>query len=195
MKIVNINELKDPACEAPFYAIIDKTKAGELDPRACGCASLALLNMILIFKKRLKISDNLTPFDELKNIQEMTNEQANGISPENFLEFIDQHSIFNSCRMLAMNPNAMNEEIFLRIFLRKLYQGNVAVVMMEIPEKSGAPATDVLNHVSFIHSEGEDIYFDGLRADLNFLIRVFYYSRPTTLLFFGSNYGGKNVLR
>jgi hypothetical protein len=195
MKIVEVNELKDPACEAPFYSIIDKTKSGEPDPRACGCASIALLNAILMLKKRLKISDNLSPFDELKIVQEMTDEQDNGVKPENFLEFIDQHAIFNSCRMLVMNPNAMNEEVFLRIFLRRLYQGNVAIVMMEVPEKSGAPATDVLNHVSFIHCEGDEIYFDGLRADLNFLIRAFYYSRPTTLVFFGVNSGGKNVLR
>lgn len=195
MKIVEVNELKDPACEAPFYNIIDKTKSGEPDPRACGCASIALLNSILMLKKRLKVSDNLTPFDELKIVQEMTDEQDNGVSPENFLEFIDQHPIFNSCRMLVMNPNAMDEEVFLRIFLRRLYQGNIAIVMMEVPEKSGAPATDVLNHVSFIHCEGDEIYFDGLRTDLNFLIRAFYYSRPTTLVFFGVNSGGKNVLR
>ena len=195
MKIVEVNELKDPACEAPFYNIIDKTKSGEPDPRACGCACIALLNAILILKKRLKITDDLTPFDELKNGQEMTDERDNGVSPENFLEFIDQHPIFNSCRMLVMNPNAMDEEVFLRIFLRRLYQGNIAIVMMEVPEKSGAPATDVLNHVSFIHCVGDEIYFDGLRTDFNFLIRAFYYSRPTTLVFFGVNSGGKNVLR
>ena len=195
MKIVEVNDLKDPTCEAPFYNIIDKTKTGEPDPRACGCASIALLNAILMLKKRLKINDNLTPFDELKNVQEMTDERDNGVSPENFLEFIDQHPIFNSCRMLVMNPNAMDEEVFLRIFLRRLYQGNVAIVMMEVPEKSGAPATDVLNHVSFIHCVGDEIYFDGLRADFNFLISAFYYSRPTTLVFFGVNSGGKNVLR
>jgi hypothetical protein len=195
MKIIEVNELKNPKCEAPLYNIIDKTKSGELDPRACGCASIALLNAILILKKRLKINDNLTPFDELKHIQEMTDEHNNGVQPESFLEFIDQHSIFNSCRMLVMNPNAMNEEVFLRIFLRRLYQGNVAIVMMKVLEKSGAPAKDVLNHVSFIHCVGDEIYFDGLRADFNFLIRAFYYSRPTTLVFFGVNSGGKNVLR
>jgi hypothetical protein len=195
MKIVEVNELKDPGCEAPFYNIIDKTKLGEADPRACGCASIALLNAILILKKRLKIRDNLTPFDELRHVQEMTDEQDNGVRPENVLEFVDQHPIFNSCRMLVMNPNAMNEEIFLRIFLRRLYQGNIAIAMMEVPEKAGTPATDVLNHVSFIHCEGEEIYFDGLRINLNFLIRAFYYSRPTTLVFFGVNSGGKNVLR
>lgn len=194
-QIVEVNDLKDPACEAPFYNIIDIKKSGEADPRACGCASIALLNAILILKKRLKIKDDLTPFDELKIVQEMTDEQNNGVSPENFLEFIDQHPIFNSCRMLVMSPNATSEEVFLRIFLRRLYQGNVAIVMMEVPEEAGAPATDVINHVSFIHCEGEEIYFDGLRADLNFLIRAFYFSRPTTLVFFGVNSGGKNVLR
>ena len=89
----------------------------------------------------------------------------------------------------------MNEEVFLRIFLPRIYQGNVAIVMMEIPEKSGAPAKNIINHASFIHCEGNEIYFDGLRADLNFLIRAFYYSRPTTLVLLGSNSGGMNVLR
>lgn len=195
MKIVEVNDLKDPKCEAPFYNIIDKTKAGEADPRACGCASVAPLNAILTLKKRLKIVDNLSPFDELKIVQEMTDEQNNIVSPENFLAFIDQHPIFNSCRMLVMNPNAMNEEVFLRIFLRRLYQGDVAIVMMEVPEKSGAAATDVLNHVSFIHCVSDEVYFDGLRADFNFLIRAFYYSRLTTMVFFGVNSGGRSVLR
>lgn len=50
MKILELNELKNSDHQAPFYAVIDETKKGTPDARACGCASLALLNMILVLK-------------------------------------------------------------------------------------------------------------------------------------------------
>lgn len=193
MKIVEVNDLKNPECEAPFYNIIDPEKSGETDPRACGCATIALLNAILILKKRLKISDDLTPFEEMNRIQELMGEKNNSVQPETLLEFIDQHPMFNHCRMLVMNPNGMNEEVFLRIFLNRLTQGNIALVLMEVPDKTGDPAKDILNHVSFIHSENGEVYYDGLRTHLDFLLRAFYYSRPTTLIFLGLNTEGDNV--
>lgn len=193
MKIVKMNDLKNPDCEAPFYNIIDPEKSGADDPRACGCATIALLNAILTLKKRLKIKDNLTPFEEMIHIQKLVGEQNNTVNFETLLEFIDQHPTFNFCRMLVMNPNAMNEEVFLRIFLNRLAQGNIALVLMEVPEKSGDIAKDILNHISFIHSENSEVYYDGLRTHLDFLLRAFYYSRPTTLIFFGVNAEVENV--
>ena len=52
MKIIEVNELKNPECKAPFYAVIDKGKSEPLDTRACGCASLALLNTVLVLKEK-----------------------------------------------------------------------------------------------------------------------------------------------
>lgn len=192
MKIVEANELKSEAHQAPFYSIIDKTKIGNTDPRACGCATLALLNMILVLKERLNLHDERTAFDEMKWIQEQTQEAENTVQPEMMMQFIDKHPIFNSSRMLVMNPNGMDEEVFLRIFLRRLAEGNLVLAMMEIPDNSGDSAKNSLNHVSFVHSEEGEVYFDGLRVNLNFLLRAFYFSRPTTLVFFAINLGGQD---
>ncbi|MBX7231410.1 MAG: hypothetical protein K1X29_04930 [Bdellovibrionales bacterium] len=189
MKIIEVNELKIETHQAPFYSIIDKTKIGQADPRACGCATLALLNMILILKERLNLHDERTAFDEMKWIQQQTQEADNTVQPEKMMEFVDKHPIFNSCRMLVMNPNGMDEEVFLRIFLRRLAESNLVLAMMEIPDKPGDPATNSLNHVSFVHSEDNEVYFDSLQVGLNFLLRAFYFSRPTTLIFFSVNPG------
>ena len=70
MKTLELNELKKPDQQAPFYAVIDETKKGTPDARACVCASLAMLNMILVLKNRLDIHDNRTAFDEMRWIQE-----------------------------------------------------------------------------------------------------------------------------
>lgn len=43
-----------------------------------------------------------------------------------------------------------------------------------------------LNHASFVHSEDGEVYYDGLRVDLHFLLRAFYFSKPTTLIFLRS---------
>lgn len=192
MKIIEVNDLKDQTHSAPFYSIVDKTKSGSPDPRACGCATLALFNMILVLKNRLGIHDDGTVFDEMKWIQEQTEEKENSVQPENMMEFIDKDPIFNSCRMLVMNPNGMNDEVFLKIFLNRLAQGNLVLAMMEIPDQNGEPAKNFLNHASFVHSENGEVYFDGLRVDLNFLIRAFYFSKPTTLIFFAVNTGGQD---
>lgn len=192
MKIIEVNELKAETHQAPFYSIIDKTRIGDADPRACGCSTLALLNMILILKERLNQQDKRTAFDEMNWIQEQTQEAENTVQPEMLMQFIDKHPIFNSCRMLVMNPNGMDEEVFLRIFLRRLAEGNLVLAMMEIPDNSGDSAKNSLNHVSFVHSEDGEVYFDGLRVDLNFLLRAFYFSRPTTLVFFAVNPGGQD---
>ena len=100
----------------------------------------------------------------------------------------------NSCRMLVMNPNGMNEEVFLKIFLNRLIQGNLVLAMMEIPDQNGEPAKNILNHASFVHGEDGEVYFDGLRVDLNFLLRAFYFSKPTTLIFFAVNAGRQDGL-
>ncbi len=192
MKIISLNDLKNPDHQAPFYAVIDETKKGTPDARACGCASLALLNMILILKNRLGIHNDQTAFDEMRWIQEQTQEKENSVQPENLMGFIDNHPIFNSCRMLVMNPNGMNEEVFLRIFLRRLADGNLVLAMMEVPDKNGDPAKNILNHASFVHAEDGEVYFDGLRVDFNFLLRAFYFSKPTTLIFFAVNPGGQD---
>lgn len=192
MKILELNELKKPDQQAPFYAVIDEAKKGTPDARACGCASLAMLNMILVLKNRLDIHDDRTAFDEMRWIQEQTEEKENAVQPENLMGFIETHPIFNSCRMLVMNPNGMNEEAFLRIFLRRIASDDLVLALMEVPDKNGEPAKDILNHASFVHSENGEVYFDGLRVDLNFLLRAFYFSKPTTLIFFAVNPGGQH---
>lgn len=192
MKIAKMNELKNPNCTAPFYSVIDEQKLGTPDPRACSCATLAILNATLLLKKRLNITDGKTAYDEMVAIKSLTQEKEDGVSPENFFGFIDKHPIFDSCRMLVLNPNGMDEEIFLRIFLNRLAQGNIAFAMLEIPKKAGDKAMNILNHASFIHSENGEVYFDGLRADLNFLIRTLYFSRTNTLLFLASNEGANH---
>jgi hypothetical protein len=195
MKIVEVNELKSGDCKAPFYCIIDKTKITQADPRACGCATLAMLNLILVFKERLGIENSRSAFVELKLIQEQIKECKNSVRPEALTEFIDKHPTFNSCRMLVMNPNRMDEDVFLKIFLRRLVEGNLVLAMLELPTEEGEPAKHSLNHAAFIHSEKGEVYFDGLAVDLNFLLSAFYFSKPTTLIFFTVNPGGANERR
>jgi hypothetical protein len=88
MKILKLNDLKNPDHHAPFYAVIDETKKGTPDARACGCASLALLNMILLLKNRLDIHDDRSAFDEMRWIQEQTAEKDNSVQPENLMALI-----------------------------------------------------------------------------------------------------------
>ena len=133
------------------------------------------------------INDCWTAFDEMKRIQGLTKEENNSVRPERMMEFIDQHPVFDSCRILVMNPNGMDHEVFLQIFLRRLAQGNIVIAIMEVPEKDCDTARNSLNHASFVHSENGEVYFDGLRVNLDFLLRAFYFSNPTTLLVFALN--------
>lgn len=192
MKIVDVEELHNLEYDGPLYLVLDKTKQNESDPRACGCASLALLNSILFLKEKMNIQDGQTIYGEMRRIQKLTKEEKNAVLPENMLSFIEKHSVFNSCRLLVMNPNGMLADVFFKIFLRRLTEGSVALVMMEIPAKKNDRARNVLNHVSFVHSKDGEVYFDGLRVTLDFLLRAFYFSTPTTLMIFALNNRGQD---
>lgn len=149
-------------------------------------------NVLIFINDYVGIYDDLNALDEMRCIQEQVQEKDNAVPPDILMEFIDAHPLFNSCRMLVMNPNGMNEEVFLRIFLRRLADGNLVLAMMEVPDKNGDHAKNILNHASFVHAEDGEVYFDGLRVDFNFLLRAFYFSKPTTLIFFAVNPGGQD---
>jgi hypothetical protein len=183
MKIVKSKELKEATLKGPFYDILDEQRLNEKDPRYCGCASLSLLNAILFLKEKYLVDDGLTPFDELIKIKAITKENGTSITPENFLNYLEKTDYFYTCHTLVVNPNAMVPKVFLNIFLKRI-QKSFAFILMEIPRNGSSVASNDANHVSFIHYLNGEIYFDGLRVNLDFLLKIFYFSKTTTLMFF-----------
>ncbi len=187
MKIIKWSELKEKTTEAPFYCVMKDNPAGFADGRAFGCSTLAFLKLSLLLRKRFKIEDGKTAYDLAKSIISSVPENDNKMSFKAAMDFIDRTPLFNSCRMLLLNPNGMNPEVFLRIAMERLLKGEVVLAMLEVPDNPGAEAKNELNHFSVFHGEKGDVYMDGLKLDLDTFINICHYSKLNTLTFFQLN--------
>lgn len=184
MKVIIWDELKTKTSEAPFYGVL---KSREDRGRALGCGTLAFLNLILLLKKRLGISDGKTAHDVVFEILEYVEEEPNlSISFKSAMGFLDKCPFFNGFRMLFLNPNGMVPEVFLQIALRRLEKGEVALFIVEAPEQ-GEKAKGRANHLAVVHSENGDVFLDGLKIDLETFINIAYFSHVNSLLFFTKN--------
>ncbi len=184
MKVIIWDDLKTKTSEAPFYGVLkslgDKT-------RALGCGTLAFLNLVLLLKRQLGISDGKTAHDVVFQILDYVEEKQNlSISFESAMDFLDRFPLFNSFRVLFLNPNGMVPEVFLQIALKRLERGEVALFLVEAPDPGGK-AQGHANHLAVVHSENGDLFLDGLRIDLEAFINIAYFSHVNSLLFFTKN--------
>lgn len=189
MKVVRVSDLKYKSeFEAPFYCVL----SDESNRREMGCANLAFLNLELLLRRQINIKDEMTAFDIWEaNRASLPEDETQAVSFEKAMNFLDTREIFDGFRMLVLNPNGMVPEVFFEIALRRLLQGQVALAMLEVPDKAGDKPILKVNHLAFIHSEEGEVYLDGLKLDLETFIKILYYSPLNTLMFFAKNKVGR----
>lgn len=184
MKVIFWDELKTKTNEAPFYGVL---KSRDDKNRALGCGTLAFLNLILLLKRQLGISDGKTAHDVVFQILDYIEENQNlSIGFQSAMDFLDKFPLFNGFRVLFLNPNGMVPEVFLQIALRRLEKGEVALLIAEAPDPGGK-AQGQANHLAVVHSESGDVFLDGLKIDLEAFINIAYFSHVNSLLFFTKN--------
>lgn len=188
MKTIFFEELKTLTEKNPLYCVLSTEPQKNGDPRAIGCGILALLNLSMLAKKRMGKDKDQTAYEILFNeILPRVEEQDDlSIQPESAFSFIDQSPLFNGWRMLVLNPSAMNPEVFWKIALKRLLGGDVALCMLEVPDQSGAEAKGIANHLSVVHSEGDEVFYDGLRMTAATLSNILFFSPINTVIFLSS---------
>lgn len=188
MKNVYFEDLKTLTEKEPLYSVLSRTPQKNGDPRAIGCCPLAFLNLLFLAKKRMGKDLEQTAHDILTNeILPLIDENDDLSVPfQSALSFFDKTTFFNGWRTLVLNPNGMNEEVFWQITLRRLLSGDIALCMLEVPDGEGTPATKKANHLSVLHSDGTDVFYDGLKMSVETLSNILWFSPVNTLMFFSS---------
>lgn len=186
MKNVYLEDLKTMTEKEPLYSVLSRTPQKNGDPRAIGCCPLALLNILMLCKKRLGKDLEQTAHDILMNeVMPLIEEQDDLSVPfHSALNFFDNSPIFNGWRTLVLNPTATFPEVFWAIMLRRLLGGDVVLCMLEVPDAGGLPATKKANHMSVLHSNGTDVFYDGLKMSVETLSNILWFSPVNTLMFF-----------
>lgn len=186
MKNVYLEDLKKMIEKEPLYSVLSRTPQKNGDPRAIGCCPLALLNMLFLCKKRLGRDLEQTAHDILMNeIMPLIEEQDDLSVPfESAMTFFDKSPIFNGWKTLVLNPTATFPEVFWAITLRRLINGDVVLCVLEVPDEAGKPATKKANHLSVLHSDGTDVFYDGLKMSVESLSNILWFSPVNTLMFF-----------
>lgn len=186
MKTIFFDDLKTLTEKEPLYCVLSKTPQKNGDPRAIGCATLALLNLLILIRGRMGLEQNQTAYEILFNeiLPRIEEQDDLSVKPENVFALIDTHPIFNGWKTLVLNPSAMTPEIFWQISLRRLLNGDIGLCMLEIPEAKGEEATKKINHLSVIHSDGENVFYDGLKMTADALTNILFFSPVNTVLFF-----------
>lgn len=186
MKVITLNDLKTMTHEAPFYGVV---KSYENRHRALGCGTLAFLNLVLLLRRQLVVEDERTAYQVVSDNLDYLKENSDlSINFESAIDFLDTNPFFNGFRMLWLNPNGMVADVFLSIALRRLSQGEVALLIVEA-RTDGEKARGQANHLAVLHSEDGDIFLDGLRIDMEAFINIAYFSSVNSLLFFTKNKG------
>ncbi len=176
MKIVKWSELNKET--GPFYDILrDDASPYSDDPRQLGCAPKSFLNLINLLRLARGIQDG-------KTNQEIAEEVARELKQNNKLsvnildiaDFVDQSSHFNGVRVFCFNFKATAPDTGQAILLRRLKQGQVGLLFLEMPEWDQEKPKNEPNHLAVLHSDGSDIFLDGLKIDWETLLHVVYYS-------------------
>lgn len=188
MKNVYLEDLKTMTEKEPLYSVLSRTPQKNGDPRAIGCCPLALLNMLFLCKKRLGRDLEQTAHDILMNEVMPLIEENDDLSVpfEVAMAFFDKSPIFNGWKTLVLNPTATFPEVFWKITLRRLLNGDVALCVLEVPEEGGTIATKRANHMSVLHSDGNDVFYDGLKMSIEALSNILWFSPINTLMFFSN---------
>ena len=188
MKNVYLEDLKTMTEKEPLYSVLSRTPQKNGDPRAIGCCPLALLNMLFLCKKRLgkdleQNAHDILMYEVMPLIEE--NEDLS-VPFEVAMAFFDRSPIFNGWKTLVLNPTATFPEVFWAITLRRLLNGDVVLCVLEVPEEEGLPATKKANHMSVLHSDGKDVFYDGLKISVESLSNILWFSPINTLKFFSN---------
>lgn len=186
MKNVYLEDLKTMTEKEPLYSVLSRTPQKNGDPRAIGCCPLALLNMLLLCKKRMGRDLEQTAHDILMNeVMPLIEENEDLSVPfSSAMDFFDKSPMFNGWKTLVLNPTATYPEVFWTITLRRLLGGDMVLCMLEVPDEAGKPATKKANHLSVLHSNGTDVFYDGLKMSVESLSNILWFSPVNTLMFF-----------
>lgn len=184
MKIVKWSELKKTS--GPFYDVLkDEATASDKDPRHLGCAGKAFLNLLGLVQERrgLKLYPSAQELAQ-SILERLKQNERLSVSVEQVMEFINGEPLLNSSRILVFNFKATALDIGQTILLRRLLGGEVGLLFLEVPTP-GEEAKGQCNHLSVLHSDGEDIFFDGLRVDWDTLINIVHFSPVNMVWLFG----------
>jgi len=188
MKNVYLEDLKTMTEKEPLYSVLSRTPQKNGDPRAIGCCPLALLNMLFLCKKRLGKDLEQTAHDILMNeVMPLIEENEDLSVPfEIAMAFFDKSPLFNNWKTLVLNPTATVPEVFWAITLRRLLNGDVVLCVLEVPEEGATIAKKKANHMSVLHSDGKDVFYDGLKMSVGTLSNILWFSPINTLMFFSN---------
>lgn len=194
MKTIYFDDLKSLTAKDPLYCVLSKTPQKNGDPRAIGCATLALLNLLILIKKRMGLDQEQTAYEILFNeiLPRIEEQDDLSVQPESVFALIDTHPIFNGWKALILNPSGMTPEVFWEISLRRLLNGDIGLCMLEVPESKEEEATKKINHLSVIHSDGENVFYDGLKITADGLANILFFSPVNTVMFFSPPVGASN---
>lgn len=184
MKIVKWSELKWET--GPFYDVLrDDVNPSMKDPRHLGCGPKSFLNLISLVRKRRGIEDGRDLQDIAQElITELKQDDELAIRIEDISDFVERSEHFDDSMVFSFNFKSTTPEAGQSILLRRLSQGQVALLLLEVPELGEGPKNQ-LNHLAVLHCEGEDIFLDGLRVDWDTLIDVLYFSPVNMAWIFG----------
>lgn len=184
MKIIKWTELK--TAEGPFYDVLrDDASPFQKDPRHLGCAPKSFLNLISLLREQRKVDDGRDLQDIAEElIAELKQNDELSVKINDISDYVSQSSHFFDTLIFCFNFKATAPDVGQSILLRRISQGQVALLFLEVPEE-GEEAKCQPNHLAVLHSDGKDIFLDGLRIDWETLINVAYFSPTNMAWIFG----------
>ena len=176
MKIVKWSELNQET--GPFYDILrDDASPYSEDPRQLGCGPKSFLNLITLLQKRRGIHEQQTNQEIAEEVvRELKQNEKLSVSVIEVGNFVDRSPYFNGTRVFCFNLKATAPDVGQTILLRRLLEGQIALLFLEVPEWEQEAPKKQGNHLAVLHSEGSEIFIDGLKIDWETLLHVLYYS-------------------
>ena len=184
MKIIKWSELKTE--KGPFYDVLrDDASPFQKDPRHLGCAPKSFLNLISLLREQRKVDDGISLQDIAEElILELKQNGELSVNIDDIADYVSQSSHFFDTLIFCFNFKATAPEVGQGILLRRIQQRQVALLFLEVPEE-GEIAKCQPNHLAVLHSDGRDIFLDGLRIDWETLLHVVYFSPTNMAWIFG----------
>lgn len=176
MKIIKWSELNNQT--GPFYDILrDDASPYSEDPRQLGCASKSFLNLINLLREQSGIQDGKTNQEIADEVaRELKQNDKLSVNILDIADFVDQSPHFNGARVFCFNFKATAHDMGQAILLRRLKQGQVGLLFLEMPELDQEKPKSQPNHLAVLHSDGLNVFIDGLKIDWETLLHVVYYS-------------------
>jgi hypothetical protein len=185
MKIIKWSEINEE--QGPFYDILrDDASPYSDDPRQLGCAPKSILNLINLLEAQRGTTPNQSNQEigeEL--VRELKQSEELSVNIMDISEFIDRSPFFNGTRVFCFNFKATAPDIGQSILLRRLLSGQVALLFIEMPDWDQETPNKATNHLAVLHSDGEDVFLDGLKVDWETLLHIVYYSPVNMAWIFG----------